>query len=176
MKIVVGLGNPGLEYATTRHNFGFMFLEYMHQKYKFDINKEKLDSLLGECVINGEKVIFMKPMTYMNLSGNAVVKVKNWYKVEDEDIIVVFDDIDINFGDIRYKASGSGGSHNGMKNIIQMLSTENISRIRLGIGNLKHPEQDLSNFVLGKFSKDEEEKLEEIFIKTEKKLLEFLDK
>jgi PTH1 family peptidyl-tRNA hydrolase len=176
MKIVIGLGNPGLDYAKTRHNFGFMFLEYMEEKYKFNIEKKKSDSLIGECTINGEKVVFVKPITFMNLSGNAVVKIKSWYKVEDKDILVVFDDIDINFGDIRYKESGSGGSHNGMKNIVQMLSSENIARIRLGIGNLKYPEQDLSNFVLGRFSKDEEEKLGEIFTKTEKKLLEFLDK
>ncbi len=131
MKIVVGLGNPGKEYARTRHNFGFMFLEYLEEKYKFEIDKKKLDSLIGECTINGQKIIFVKPLTYMNLSGEAIQKVKNWYKVEDRDIIVVFDDIDIEFGEFRYRESGSGGSHNGMKNIIQMLSTQNISRIRL---------------------------------------------
>jgi PTH1 family peptidyl-tRNA hydrolase len=176
MKIVVGLGNPGAEYARTRHNFGFMFLEYLEQKYKFNIDKKKLDSLIGECTINDEKVVFVKPTTFMNLSGNAVVKIKNWYKVENKDIIVIFDDIDIDFEDIRYKASGSGGSHNGMKNIVQMLSAEDIARIRLGIGNIKHPNQDLSTFVLGRFSSEEEQKLGDIFIKTEKKLLEFLDK
>ena len=176
MKIVVGLGNPGTEYVRTRHNFGFMFLEYLEQKYKFNIDKKKLDSLIGECIINNEKIVFVKPTTFMNLSGNAVVKIKNWYKVENKDIIVIFDDIDINFEDIRYKSSGSGGSHNGMKNIVQMLSTEDVARIKLGIGNIKHPNQDLSTFVLGRFSNEEEQKLEEIFAKTEKKLLEFLDK
>jgi len=131
MKIVIGLGNPGIGYERTRHNFGFMFLEYLEAKYKFKIDKKKLDSQIGECNINGEKVIFVKPMTFMNLSGEAVQKVKHWYKAEDNDIIVIFDDIDIEFGDLRYKANGSGGSHNGMKNIIQMLSTENIARIKL---------------------------------------------
>ncbi|MDF2865694.1 MAG: peptidyl-tRNA hydrolase [Clostridia bacterium] len=131
MKIVVGLGNPGKEYARTRHNFGFMFLEYLEEKYKFEIDKKKLDSLIGECTINNQRIVFVKPLTYMNLSGQAVQKVKNWYKVEDQDIIVVFDDIDIEFGEFRYRESGSGGSHNGMKNIIQMFATQNISRIRL---------------------------------------------
>lgn len=131
MKIVIGLGNPGKEYERTRHNFGFIFLEYLEEKYKFKIEKKKLDSLIGECTINDEKVIFVKPMTFMNLSGEAVQKVKNWYKVEDRDIIVAFDDIDIEFGECRYRVSGSAGSHNGMKNIVQMLSTENIARIKL---------------------------------------------
>ena len=131
MKIIIGLGNPGIGYERTRHNFGFIFLEYLEKKYKFKIEKKKLDSLIGECTINDEKVIFVKPMKFMNLSGEAVQKVKSWYKVDDKDIIVVFDDIDIDFGDVRYKASGSGGSHNGMKNIVQMLSTENIARIKL---------------------------------------------
>lgn len=176
MKIVVGLGNPGVGYERTRHNFGFMFLEYMENKYKFSIDKNKLDSLIGECTIGGEKVIFVKPMTFMNLSGNAVQKVKNWYKLQDEDILIVFDDIDIPFGDIRYKANGSGGSHNGMKNIVQMLSSQNIARLKLGLGNARHPDESLSDFVLNRFSKDEENKLNEIFVKTENKLLEFLDK
>lgn len=131
MKIVVGLGNPGIGYEKTRHNFGFMFIEYLEKKYKFQMNNKKLDSLMGECVINNQKVVFVKPMTYMNLSGEAVQKVKNWYKVNDEDIIIIFDDIDIEFGEIRYRACGSGGSHNGMKNIVQMLSSQNIARIKL---------------------------------------------
>lgn len=176
MKIVIGLGNPGVEYERTRHNFGFMFLEYLEKKYNFKIDKYKFSSLIGEYTINGERVVFVKPMTYMNLSGTAAMQIKNWYKVEDKDIIVLFDDIDIKFGDIRFRSSGSGGSHNGMKNIVQMLFSENIARIRLGIGDIKHPNQDLADFVLHRFSKEEEEKLEEIFIKTEKKLLEFLDK
>lgn len=112
----------------------------------------------------------------MNLSGTAVKKVKSWYKVKDEDIIIVFDDIDILFGDIRYKLCGSGGSHNGMKNIVQMLNSENIARIRIGLGGLKHEEENLSDFVLLKFKKSEELKLNDIFSKSEEKLLEFLDK
>ena len=131
MKIIIGLGNPGIEYERTRHNFGFMFLEYLEKKYKFKIDKKKSDSLIGECIINYEKVIFVKPIKFMNLSGESVQKIKIWYKVDDKDILVVYDDIDIDFGDVRYKTSGSGGSHNGMKNIVQMLSTENIARIKL---------------------------------------------
>lgn len=176
MKIVIGLGNPGIEYEKTRHNFGFMFLEYLEEKYNFKIEKKKLNSLIGECTINNEKVIFVKPMTYMNLSGNAVVKIKQWFKVENKDILIVFDDIDIKFGEVRFRSSGSAGSHNGMKSVVQMLSTENIARIKLGVGEVKHPNQDLADFVLHRFSKEEEEKLFDILSETEKKLLEFLDK
>ena len=98
MKIVVGLGNPGKEYEKTRHNCGFMFLEYLEDKYNFKILNKKFDALIAETNINGNRVVFVKPQTYMNLSGNSVVKVKNWYKVEDKDILIVFDDIDIPFG------------------------------------------------------------------------------
>lgn len=176
MKIVVGLGNPGIEYRNTRHNFGFMFLEYLEKKHGFSINKNKFESMYVEFTLNSKKVVFVKPNTYMNLSGNAVRKVKEWYKVESEDIIVVFDDIDVKFGEAKFRANGSGGTHNGMKNIVQVLGTTEIPRIKLGIGDIKEEERDLANFVLGKFSKEEEAKINDIFVQTERKLIDFLDK
>lgn len=176
MKVVVGLGNPGKEYENTRHNLGFMFLDYLENKYSFNISKKTLDSKIAEVTIEGEKVVFVKPQTFMNLSGNAVQKVKNWYKVKPEDIIVIFDDIDIPFGEIRYKLNGSGGTHNGMKNIVQMLGTKEFPRIKIGIGGIKNEKQDLVNFVLQKFSSNEIEKLQEVFDEAYTKLENFLDK
>ncbi|MCX8074951.1 MAG: aminoacyl-tRNA hydrolase [Clostridia bacterium] len=176
MKIIVGLGNPGEEYSKTRHNIGWLYLEHLEAKYKFNISKKENDSLIGESNIAGKKVIFVKPQTYMNLSGNAVQKIKHWYKVENEDILVVFDDIDIPFGDVRYRTKGSGGTHNGMKNIVQMLATEQIARIKLGIGGIKHPKQELRDFVLQRFSQDEIGKFKEIFHVADQKLLDFIDK
>ncbi len=176
MKLIVGLGNPGKEYDSTRHNIGWLFLDYIASKYNVSISKSSNDSLVAELKINNEKVIFAKPLTYMNLSGNAVSKLKKWYKIDNNDILIVFDDIDIPFGTIRYREKGSGGTHNGMKNIVQMLSSENIPRLRIGLGGLKHEKQDMIDFVLQKFKKDELEKLNtEIFPQAEIKFEEFLD-
>ncbi len=176
MKIIVGLGNPGKEYETTRHNVGFMFLDYLEEKYNFKIQKNTLDSKIEETVINGEKVVFAKPQTFMNLSGNAVVKLKNWYKVDEKDILIIFDDIDIPFGETKCKLNGSGGTHNGMKNIVQMMSTTNIARIKIGIGGIKNDKQDLANFVLSKFSNEQIEELNDVFDVADKKMQVFLDK
>ncbi len=177
LKIVVGLGNPGEEYKRTRHNAGFMFLEYLEQKYNLDISKRKFDSKILETNLFNNKVVLAKPQTFMNLSGNAVLKLKNWYKVDNSEILVIFDDIDIDFGNIRYKLKGSGGTHNGMKNIVQMLNTIDIARVRIGIGGVKNNNQDLCDFVLSKFSNEEICNLEnEVFFSVEEKLKEFLDK
>jgi len=176
MKIIVGLGNPGKEYDGTRHNIGWMFLDYLESKYEFKINKNEHNSLVGQVQINGEKIIFAKPTTYMNLSGNAVQKLKKWYKAENDEILIIYDDIDIPFGTIRYREKGSAGTHNGMKNIVQMLSSQDLARIKIGIGGLKHEKQDMADFVLQKFKKDELEKLyDEIFIEAETKFEEFID-
>ena len=177
MKLVVGLGNPGDEYAKTRHNVGWLFLEYLEEKYGFKINNKikAADSMVGQTYINNEKVVFAKPLTYMNLSGNAVQKLKKWYNLEDKDIIIIFDDIDIPFGECRYKLNGSGGTHNGMKNIVQMLSTKNIARIKIGIGGIKHPNQDLVDFVLQKFTTSQLQELDKVFEEAYEKLQKFLD-
>ncbi len=176
MKIIVGLGNPGKKYDSTRHNIGWMFIDYLAKANNIEVTKSQCDSLVGETMINGEKIILVKPTTFMNLSGNAVVKIKNWYKVENSDILIVFDDVDIPFGTVRYRVKGSGGSHNGMKNIVQMLSTEQVARLRIGLGGLKRERQNMIDFVLQKFSKDELDKLNlEIFPEAELKLKDFLD-
>ena len=174
MKIVVGLGNPGEKYNKTRHNVGWFFLDYISEVYGIEVQKNNCDALVGEKNIDGEKIIFAKPMTFMNLSGNAVQKLKNWYKVEDKDIMILFDDIDIPFGTFRYREKGSGGSHNGMKDVVQKLGTQEIQRIRVGLGGLKHEKQDMVDFVLQRFSKEELAKLEEVFAEASKQVDEFI--
>lgn len=175
MKLVVGLGNPGKEYENTRHNLGFMFLDYLTEKYSFKIDTSKFNAKIGEIYINNEKVLFAKPQTYMNLSGQSVQKIKDFYKLETKDILVIFDDLDIPFGDIRYKLNGSGGTHNGMKNIVQMLNSKDFPRLKIGIGGIKHEKQDLINFVLEKFSKEQLSELKDIFDNAYEKFLVFLD-
>ena len=174
MKLIVGLGNPGDKYSQTRHNVGWLFIDYLSKVYNVEIKKNMCDALVGETRLNGEKVIFAKPITFMNLSGNSVSKLKQWYKLENKDILVVFDDIDIPFGTFRYRLKGSGGSHNGMKNVIQMLSSEDILRLRIGLGGLKNERQDMVDFVLQKFKKDEIEKLQDVFFDATKKVDEFI--
>lgn len=176
MKVIVGLGNPGKEYENTKHNIGFLFIEYLEKRYRFEVKKKAFDSLICEINFNGEKVVFVKPQTYMNLSGIAVQKSKSWYKVDSKDIIIIYDDIDIPFETIRYRESGSGGSHNGMKNIIEHLGTKDIPRIRVGIGGLKHENDDLKDFVLSRFSKEQLKNLELVFNEVEEKLNEFINK
>lgn len=175
MKIIIGLGNPGKEYEKTKHNLGFLFLEYLEKKYNFSITKKSFDALICETTFEGERVVFVKPQTYMNLSGNSVLKVKKFYKVDSKDIIVIFDDIDIPFETIKYKTTGSGGTHNGMRNIVSCLGTKEFSRIKIGIGGLKHENQDLKDFVLQRFSKQQMEKLKDIFYEAEVKLKEFIN-
>lgn len=175
MKLVVGLGNPGKDYENTRHNLGFMFLDYLMDKYNFKIDNKKFNAKLGEIYINNEKIIFAKPQTYMNLSGQAVQKIKDFYKLDTKDILVVFDDLDIPFGETKYKTNGSGGTHNGMKNIVQMLNSKDFPRLKIGIGGIKHEKQDLINFVLEKFNKNQMEELNSIFDKAYEKFLLFLD-
>ena len=176
MKIIVGLGNPGEKYAKTRHNNGWLFIDYLSKIYNVDVTKNNCDALVGETKVNGEKIVFVKPLTFMNLSGNSVAKIKKWYKVENKDIMIAFDDIDIPFGTFRYREKGSGGSHNGMKNIVQMLSSEEIPRIRIGLGGLKHEKQDMADFVLQRFKNDELEKLESVFLDASKVIEDFINK
>lgn len=176
MKIIVGLGNPGKEYDKTRHNVGFMFLEYLEEKYDFKIDKNMFESKIADIVFDKQRIIFVKPQTFMNLSGNAVSKIKNWYKVEEKDVLVVFDDIDIPFGDVKYRINGSGGTHNGMKNIVQMLNSKDSPRLKIGIGGIRKENQDLGSFVLSKFSNGELASLEGIFAVAEEKMQVFLDK
>lgn len=153
--MVVGLGNPGKDYANTRHNIGFNTIDILGDRNNININKIKFKSVYGEGFIGREKVILMKPQTYMNNSGVAIKEAANFYKIPVENIIVIVDDIDIDFASIRIRSKGSAGSHNGLKSIINHLSDNNFPRIKIGVGKKQHPSQDLADFVLSKFSKDE---------------------
>lgn len=154
MKIIVGLGNPGKEYENTRHNIGFMTIDKLSEIMNIDINKHKFNGLVGEGMYNGEKVLLIKPQTFMNLSGNCVQEAVNFYKLNAEDIIVIYDDIDIEFGKIRIRPNGSPGTHNGMRNITEKLQTQNFPRIRVGAGRPKG-EQALYEFILSGFDEVE---------------------
>ena len=176
MKIIVGLGNPGKEYENTKHNLGFMFVDYLSKKYNLNEFKKFKNSKIIEDIIEGKKVIFAKPQTYMNLSGNAVLELKKWFKVENKDIIIIYDDFDIPFESVRFREKGTGGTHNGMKDIILKLSDTNIPRLRIGTGGLKKDKEEVISFVLSKFSKDELSKIDNIFDEAYVKLKEFLDK
>lgn len=154
MFIVVGLGNPGDKYKATKHNVGFMAIDYLADKANIPLNKIKFKSLYGEGNIANQKVILAKPQTYMNLSGESVLELMNYYKVPIENLIVVYDDIDLDVGRIRIRPKGSSGTHNGMKSIIYLLQSDNFIRVRIGIG--KQPSyMDLGNYVMGKFHGDE---------------------
>jgi len=154
--IVIGLGNPGKDYINTRHNIGFDTIDLLAKNNEIKINRIKFDSVYGEGTIGRKKVILVKPQTYMNNSGIAVLSWYNFYKVPVENIIVIVDDIDIDFGAIRIRRKGSAGSHNGLKSIIYNLRSEDFPRIKIGIGD-KKAGQDLASFVLSKFSKKERE-------------------
>ncbi|NLY09579.1 MAG: aminoacyl-tRNA hydrolase [Tissierellia bacterium] len=154
MKIIVGLGNPGNEYKGTRHNVGFITVEKIAEDYGISLTKAGFQALYGQGRIDGEQLILVKPMTYMNLSGMAVRQIMDYYKVEAKDLIVIQDDIDISKGTIKIKSKGSAGTHNGMKSVIKHLGHGNFSRIKIGVGNPSHG-KDLADFVLSKFSKEE---------------------
>lgn len=154
MKIIVGLGNPGSEYEKTRHNTGFMVIDKIAEKYNIEIKKEKSKALIGTGEINREKVMLVKPQTFMNLSGEAVRGIMDFYKESIDNLLVVFDDIDLELGNIRIKERGSAGTHNGMKSVVQNVGTVDFKRVKVGIGKPKG-NMDLVNYVLGKFFDDE---------------------
>ena len=161
MKLVVGLGNKGREYENTRHNMGFMLVDrYLQYKNITDKFKEKFNAMYIETTINNEKVIFIKPMTYMNNSGIAVRAFLDFYKLNSEDILVISDDLDLDLGKFRLRRNGSSGGHNGLKSIISHLGTDNFKRLRIGISNDK---DDVINYVLSKFSKKELNEIDTIF-------------
>ena len=159
MKLIVGLGNPGRDYQDTRHNIGFMVIDELFERYKVSNFKTKFHSVYSEVMINSEKVLLVKPTTFMNNSGIAIREIMDFYKIDPEDLMVIYDDIDIGFSDVRIRKKGSSGSHNGMKSIIYQIQSEEFPRIRIGVGK-KHENQDLANFVLSRFSKEELEDIE----------------
>lgn len=160
--IIVGLGNPGDKYEKTRHNVGFNVIDLLAKEYSIDVSKLKHKALIGEGRVGTEKVILVKPMTYMNLSGESVVDICNYYNVDLENVIVIYDDIDLDVGKIRIRKKGSGGTHNGMRSIIKCLGSNEFPRVRVGISKPKNG-QDLADFVLSRFSKEDEKSLQESF-------------
>ncbi len=158
MKLIVGLGNPGLKYLGTRHNVGFDAIDYIAYHLNISIDKNKFKSLIGEGIVNGQKVIFMKPQTYMNLSGEAVIECMNWYKITTDDILIMYDDVSFDLATIKIKKTGSAGGHNGIKNIILHTGTQNFPRVKIGVGQ-KPSQYTLADYVLGKFTPQEVEEL-----------------
>lgn len=154
MYVVIGLGNPGNKYKGTRHNVGFDTIDCIAQRNNTKINKIKFKSIYGETQIGGQKVLLVKPQTYMNRSGESVLDIYNFYKIPLENIIVVVDDVDIKFGSLRIRTKGSAGTHNGMKSIIYLLQSDDFPRIKIGVGK-PNEHQDLADFVLSGFSKDD---------------------
>lgn len=150
MKLIVGLGNPGKEYENTRHNMGYLFIDYYLNKKGIKLEwKEKFNGIYLDTVIGGEKIIFMKPLTYMNLSGEAVRKYLDYFKIDVSDLLVVVDDLDLGVGNYKIKNNGSSGGHNGLKNIELHIGTQNYKRFRIGISNTTY---DVKDYVLGKIS------------------------
>ena len=171
MKVVIGLGNSGKKYEKTRHNIGFIAVDNLRKKMNISDEREKFQALVSEKNIDGEKVIFLKPQTFMNLSGNSVIEIVNFYKLDPKkDIIVIYDDMDLSFGDIRIREKGSSGGHNGIKSIISHIGEEFI-RIKCGIGA---KEKDAIEHVLGEFNQTEQKDLDEILEKINNCVIEML--
>lgn len=159
--MIVGLGNPGRQYETTRHNAGFICIDLLAEKHGIKITKLKFKSLMGDGRINGKRCLFLKPQTFMNLSGEAVRDAADFYKIPIENIIVICDDISLDPGKMRIRRKGSDGGQRGMKNIIYHLKSDNFPRIKVGVGAKPNPEYDLADWVLSHFSKEEAKLIKE---------------
>lgn len=174
MILVAGLGNPGKEYAATRHNVGFMIVDLLAEELGVKVEKIKFKSLIGEGFVGNEKVILVKPQTYMNLSGEAVLDIAGFYKIPPERVIVIVDDMDLPVGRVRLRTKGGSGGHNGLKSIIYQLQTEEFPRLRIGIGK-PAPERQTVGYVLGKFSDEEKEIMLEALKKSVRAVIEIIE-
>lgn len=161
MKLIVGLGNPGRQYAQTRHNIGFMIIDVLAEKLGIKVDKIKFKSVIGEGFIGTEKVVLAKPQTYMNLSGEALLEMAQWYKLGPQDILVIYDELDLPVGKLRLRMQGSAGGHNGMKSIIYQLQSDEFPRLRIGIGRPQISGMKTADYVLGRFNSDEAEPMTE---------------
>ncbi len=157
--LIVGLGNPGPEYAKTRHNIGFRCLDILAQKLGCTVDRGKFQGLYGQASYRGQKVYLLKPLTYMNLSGRSVVQLSAYFQIPPQRIIVLFDDISLEPGRLRVRPSGSAGGHNGIKSIIQELGSQDFPRVKIGVGAKPHPDFDLADWVLSPFTAQEEKAL-----------------
>ena len=173
MFLIVGLGNPENEYAKTRHNMGFDTINKLAKAYEIELNKQKFKGIYGTGMIENQKVILLKPQTYMNLSGESIVEVVNFYKIDLENIIVIYDDMDVEPGKIKVRKKGGAGSHNGMKSVIENLKSEDFIRIRVGIGTPEY-KTDRINYVIGKISSQDEDILENGTNKAKEAIIEIL--
>ena len=158
--VVAGLGNPGDEYKATKHNVGFMVIDKFAENNNANFKKSRFNALVADCKIGEKRVLLLKPLTYMNLSGEAISKALNFYKISPENLVVICDDINLDAGKIRIRKKGSDGGQNGLKNIILNLKTQEFKRIRIGIGAKPHPEYDLKDWVLSNFSKEAKPQIE----------------
>lgn len=174
MKLIVGLGNPGKEYEKTRHNAGFMCIDEVANKLNFSFNTKKFKALLATGMVNGEKVVLMKPQTYMNLSGEAVGECVRYFNMDVQDICVLVDDLDLPVGKIRLREKGSSGGQNGLKNIISHLGTQEFKRIRIGIGSNKM--MDSKDYVLGKISKEDAELFNDAITRAANAAIDFISR
>ena len=174
MYLIVGLGNPGVEYAATRHNIGFDMITFLSDKYNIPMRGKEGKAVVGKGIINGQKVMLAQPQTYMNLSGESVRALMDYYKLDIKDLVVIYDDISLSVGQVRIRAKGSAGGHNGIKRIIAHLGTQEFARIKIGVG-AKPEGGDLVKHVLGRFSKEEDSMFRDVFALAEEGLLPILE-
>lgn len=174
MYLIVGLGNPGTDYAATRHNIGFDMVTYLSDQYNIPLRSRENKAIVGKGMIGGQKVMLAQPQTFMNLSGESVRALLDYYKIEIEELIIIYDDISLPVGQIRVRPKGSAGGHNGIKNIIQHLRTEEFARIKIGVG-AKPEGGDLVKHVLGRFSREEDGMIRNVFALAEEALIAMLD-
>lgn len=160
--IVAGLGNPGRQYENTRHNAGFIALDKLADKYKCNVSKMKYKALIGDCTIAGKRTLLMKPQTFMNLSGEAVVQAMSFYKIPPENVIVLFDDISLDVGRMRIRRKGSDGGQKGMRSIIELSGSSLFPRVKIGIGEKPNPNWQLADWVLSRFTASEREVLDKV--------------
>ncbi len=173
MYLIVGLGNPETDYANTRHNMGFKVINQLAKEYQIDMARKKFNSEYGSSIIEGKKVILVKPQTFMNASGQAVIEFVNFYKIELDKVLIVYDDMDIEPSKIRIRKSGSAGSHNGMESVVHFLKSEDFPRVRVGIGKPKD-EENVIEYVIGAIPKEGKKALEEGVEKAKKAIIELL--
>lgn len=173
MYLIVGLGNPEEEYSNTRHNMGFDTINKIAKQYNIEVNKNKFKGLCGSGIIENKKVILLKPQTYMNLSGESIKETMDFYKIQKENLIIIYDDIDLEAGIIKIRKKGGPGTHNGMKSVISNIKTQEFARVRVGIGKPERKEQ-LIEYVIGKIPDKDQKILDEATTKSKEALIEII--
>ena len=172
--IIVALGNPGKKYEITRHNAGFLFMDWFCQKHGINVNKLKFKAICGDTVLAGQRVCLIKPQTFMNLSGETVRDAAQFYKIPPERVLVIYDDVALPIGTLRIREKGSDAGHNGLKSIAYLLKSADYPRIKIGVSGPPHPEYDLADWVLSSFTKDEQKTLLKVFERCQDALFEAL--